>query len=75
MEAGTYVFVVDPRATKIGRAQRPSSRPSREGHQRQQLNRKGKNTRNAAPAFAAPSPTQARHRHLETGDTINLFEN
>jgi len=75
MDKGTYVFVVDPRSTKVD-VRNASSGPSREGHECQHSQRKGKSTRNRRTGVVGMKPNTKRAIvTLRAGDTINLFEN
>lgn len=76
MDAGTYVFVVDPRATKIDVRNAVEQAFNVRVTNVNTLNRKGKNTRNRRTGVTGTKPgTKRAIVTLRAGDTINLFEN
>jgi large subunit ribosomal protein L23 len=76
MDAGTYVFVVDPRATKIDVRHAVEQAFNVTVTNVNTLNRKGKNTRNCRTGVRGSKPgTKRAIVTLKQGDTINLFEN
>jgi len=76
MEVGTYVFVVDPRATKIDVRNAVEQAFNVKVTNVNTLNRKGKNTRNRRTGVRGSKPSTKRAIvTLKSGDTINLFEN
>ena len=76
MDAGTYVFVVDPRATKIDVRNAVEQAFNVKVINVNTLNRKGKNTRNRRTGVRGSKPnTKRAFVTLKQGDTINLFEN
>ena len=76
MEAGTYVFVVDPRATKIDVRNAVERAFNVKVTNVNTLNRKGKSTRNRRTGVVGMRPgTKRAIVTLKAGDTINLFEN
>jgi large subunit ribosomal protein L23 len=75
MEAGTYVFVVDPRATKIDVRNAVEQAFNVKVTNVNTLNRKGKQTRNRRTGVRGAKPdTKRAIVTLKQGDTINLFE-
>ena len=76
MGKGTYVFVVDPRATKIDVRNAVEQAFNVTVTNVNTLNRKGKSTRNRRTGVRGSRPdTKRAIVTLKTGDTINLFEN
>jgi large subunit ribosomal protein L23 len=76
MEAGTYVFVVDPRATKVDVRNAVEQAFNVKVVNVNTLIRKGKNTRNRRTGVRGKKPdTKRAIVTLKSGDTINLFEN
>jgi len=76
MDQGTYVFVVDPRATKIDVRNAVEQAFNVKVVNVNTLNRKGKSTRNRRTGVVGTRPDSKRAIvTLQQGDTINLFEN
>ncbi len=76
MDSGTYVFVVDPRATKIDVRNAVEQAFNVKVTNVNTLNRKGKSTRNRRTGITGSKPNTKRAIvTLREGDTINLFEN
>ncbi|MGD1013140.1 MAG: 50S ribosomal protein L23 [Acidimicrobiales bacterium] len=76
MDRGTYVFVVDPRATKIDVRNAVEQAFNVKVVNVNTLNRKGKSTRNRRTGVVGTRPDSKRAIvTLQQGDTINLFEN
>ena len=76
MEANTYVFVVDPRATKIDVRNAVEEAFNVKVTNVNTLNRKGKSTRNRRTGVVGSRPdTKRAIVTLREGDSINLFEN
>jgi large subunit ribosomal protein L23 len=76
MDTGTYVFVVDPRATKIDVRNAVEQAFNVKVTNVNTLNRKGKNTRNRRTGVRGAKPNTKRAIvTLKRGDTINLFDN
>jgi large subunit ribosomal protein L23 len=76
MDTGTYVFVVDPRATKIDVRNAVEQAFNVKVTNVNTLNRKGKNTRNRRTGVRGAKPNTKRAIvTLKQGDTINLFDN
>jgi large subunit ribosomal protein L23 len=76
MENHTYVFVVDPRATKIDVRNAVEQAFNVKVVNVNTLNRKGKATRNRRTGVAGARPNTKRAIvTLKQGDSINLFEN
>ena len=76
MDAGTYVFVVDPRATTIDVRNAVEQAFNVKVTNVNTLNRKGKNTRNRRTGVRGAKPgTKRAIVTLKQGDSINLFEN
>ena len=76
MEAGTYVFIVDPRATKIDVRNAVEQAFNVKVTNVNTLNRKGKHTRNRRTGVTGAKPNTKRAIvTLKPGDKINLFEN
>ncbi len=76
MEVGTYVFVVDPKATKVDVRHAVEQAFNVTVTNVNTLNRKGKNTRNRRTGVRGHKPgTKRAIVTLKQGDTINLFEN
>ena len=76
MDKGTYVFVVDPHATKIDVRNAVEQAFNVTVTNVNTLNRKGKSTRNRRTGVRGSRPdTKRAIVTLKTGDTINLFEN
>ncbi|MFZ1061859.1 MAG: 50S ribosomal protein L23 [Acidimicrobiales bacterium] len=76
MDQGTYVFVVDPRATKVDVRNAVEQAFNVKVVNVNTLNRKGKSTRNRRTGVVGTRPGSKRAIvTLKQGDTINLFEN
>ena len=76
MDANTYVFVVDPRATKIDVRNAVEQAFNVKVTNVNTLNRKGKSTRNRRTGVVGQRPGSKRAIvTLRQGDSINLFEN
>lgn len=76
MENRTYVFVVDPRATKIDVRNAVEQAFNVKVTNVNTLNRKGKSTRNRRTGVVGQRPSTKRAIvTLREGDSINLFEN
>jgi large subunit ribosomal protein L23 len=76
MEAGTYVFIVDPRATKIDVRNAVEQAFNVKVTNVNTLIRKGKHTRNRRTGVTGAKPNTKRAIvTLKPGDKINLFEN
>jgi large subunit ribosomal protein L23 len=76
MDANTYVFVVDPRATKIDVRNAVEQAFNVKVTNVNTLNRKGKSTRNRRTGVVGSRPdTKRAIVTLRQGDSINLFEN
>ena len=76
MDSRTYVFVVDPRATKIDVRNAVEQAFSVKVTNVNTLNRKGKSTRNRRTGVVGTRPNTKRAIvTLAEGDSINLFEN
>ena len=76
MENHTYVFVVDPRATKIDVRNAVEQAFNVKVVKVNTLNRKGKSTRNRRTGVVGQRPATKRAIvTLKQGDSINLFEN
>ena len=76
MDNRTYVFVVDPRATKIDVRNAVEQAFSVKVTNVNTLNRKGKSTRNRRTGVVGTRPdTKRAIVTLAEGDSINLFEN
>ena len=76
MENHTYVFVVDPRATKIDVRNAVEQAFNVKVTNVNTLNRKGKSTRNRRTGVTGTRPdTKRAIVTLAEGDSINLFEN
>ena len=75
MDANTYVFVVDPRATKIDVRNAVEQAFNVKVTNVNTLNRKGKSTRNRRTGVVGSRPdTKRAIVTLRQGDSINLFE-
>ena len=75
MENHTYVFVVDPRATKIDVRHAVEQAFNVTVVNVNTLNRKGKSTRNRRTGVVGVRPSSKRAIvTLKQGDSINLFE-
>ena len=75
MENHTYVFVVDPRATKIDVRNAVEQAFNVKVVNVNTLNRKGKSTRNRRTGVVGARPNTKRAIvTLKQGDSINLFE-
>ena len=75
MDRGTYVFVVDPRATKIDVRNAVEQAFNVKVVNVNTLNRKGKSTRNRRTGVVGTRPDSKRAIvTLKQGDKINLFE-
>ena len=76
MENHTYVFVVDPTATKVDVRNAVEQAFNVKVTNVNTLNRKGKATRNARTGVVGQRPgTKRAIVTLRQGDSINLFEN
>jgi large subunit ribosomal protein L23 len=76
MDNHTYVFVVDPRATKIDVRNAVEQAFNVKVVNVNTLNRKGKSTRNRRTGVTGMRPgTKRAIVTLKQGDSINLFEN
>ena len=76
MENHTYVFVVDPRATKIDVRNAVEQAFDVKVVNVNTMNRKGKATRNRRTGVKGQRPgTKRAIVTLRPGDSINLFEN
>ena len=76
MDKGTYVFVVDPRSTKVDVRNAVEQAFNVKVDNVTTLNRKGKTTRNRRTGVVGSRPATKRAIvTLKQGDTINLFEN
>jgi large subunit ribosomal protein L23 len=75
MEKHTYVFVVDPRATKVDVRNAVEQAFDVKVVNVNTLNRKGKSTRNRRTNVVGTKPSSKRAIvTLRQGDSINLFE-
>ena len=76
MDKGTYVFVVDPRSTKVDVRNAVERTFNVKVTNVNTLNRKGKSTRNRRTGVVGTRPSTKRAIvTLAEGDSINLFEN
>ena len=76
METGVYVFIVDPRATKIDVRNAVEQAFNVKVTNVNTLIRKGKHTRNRRTGVTGAKPNTKRAIvTLKPGDKINLFEN
>jgi large subunit ribosomal protein L23 len=76
MDNGTYVFIVDPAATKIDVRNAVEQAFNVKVTNVNTLNRKGKATRNRRTGVKGARPdTKRAIVTLKKGDSINLFEN
>jgi large subunit ribosomal protein L23 len=76
MDKGTYVFVVDPRSTKVDVRNAVERTFNVKVTNVNTLNRKGKSSRNRRTGVVGMRPgTKRAIVTLQAGDTINLFEN
>jgi large subunit ribosomal protein L23 len=76
MDNRTYVFVVDPRATKVDVRNAVEQAFNVKVTNVNTLNRKGKSTRNRRTGVVGTRPSTKRAIvTLAEGDSINLFEN
>jgi large subunit ribosomal protein L23 len=76
MDNRTYVFVVDPRATKVDVRNAVEQAFNVKVTNVNTLNRKGKSTRNRRTGVVGMRPSTKRAIvTLAEGDSINLFEN
>ena len=76
MDNNTYVFIVDPRATKVDVRNAVEQAFNVKVTNVNTLNRKGKSTRNRRTGVTGMKPNTKRAIvTLRAGDTINLFEN
>jgi large subunit ribosomal protein L23 len=76
MDNHTYVFVVDPRSTKIDVRNAVEQAFNVKVVNVNTLNRKGKSTRNRRSGVTGTKPgTKRAIVTLKEGDSINLFEN
>jgi large subunit ribosomal protein L23 len=75
MDEGVYVFVVDPRATKVDVRNAVEQAFNVTVTKVNTLNRKGKSTRNRRTGVVGSRPDRKRaFVTLKAGDSINLFE-
>jgi large subunit ribosomal protein L23 len=75
MDQSVYVFVVDPRATKIEIRRAVEESFGVKVHHVNTLNRKGKTTRNRRTNTPVKRPdTKRAFVTLQSGDKIDLFE-
>ena len=75
MENRTYVFVIDPKATKVDVRNAVEQAFNVKVTNVNTLNRKGKSTRNRRTGVVGSRPgTKRAIVTLAEGDTINLFE-
>ena len=75
MEYRTYVFVIDPKATKVDVRNAVEQAFNVKVTNVNTLNRKGKSTRNRRTGVVGSRPgTKRAIVTLAEGDTINLFE-
>jgi large subunit ribosomal protein L23 len=75
MEAGTYTFVVDPRATKVDVRRAVESAFGVTVVKVNTMNRQGKSHRNRRTGVTGQRPSTKRAVvTLKAGDSINLFE-
>jgi large subunit ribosomal protein L23 len=76
MDHRTYVFIVDPKATKVDVRNAVEQAFNVKVTNVNTLNRKGKSTRNRRTGVVGTRPSTKRAIvTLAPGDTINLFEN
>ena len=76
MDNHTYVFIVDPKATKVDVRNAVEQAFSVKVTNVNTLNRKGKSTRNRRTGVVGSRPSTKRAIvTLAEGDSINLFEN
>jgi large subunit ribosomal protein L23 len=76
MDNRTYVFIVDPKATKVDVRNAVEQAFNVKVTNVNTLNRKGKSTRNRRTGVVGTRPgTKRAIVTLAPGDTINLFEN
>jgi len=76
MDNHTYVFIVDPKATKIDVRNAVEQAFNVKVTNVNTLNRKGKSTRNRRTGVVGTRPSTKRAIvTLAEGDSINLFEN
>ncbi|HEY5303789.1 MAG TPA: 50S ribosomal protein L23 [Acidimicrobiales bacterium] len=76
MDNHTYVFVIDPRATKVDVRNAVEQAFNVKVTNVNTLNRKGKSTRNRRTGVVGTRPSTKRAIvTLKQGDSINLFEN
>jgi large subunit ribosomal protein L23 len=76
MDNNTYVFIVDPRATKVDVRNAVEQAFNVKVTNVNTLNRKGKSTRNRRTGVVGTRPSTKRAIvTLAEGDSINLFEN
>ena len=76
MENRTYVFVIDPKATKVDVRNAVEQAFNVKVTNVNTLNRKGKSTRNRRTGVVGSRPdTKRAIVTLRQGDSINLFEN
>jgi large subunit ribosomal protein L23 len=76
MDNRTYVFIVDPKATKIDVRNAVEQAFNVKVTNVNTLNRKGKTTRNRRTGVVGTRPSTKRAIvTLAEGDSINLFEN
>ena len=76
MENHTYVFIVDPKATKVDVRNAVEQAFNVKVTNVNTLNRKGKTTKNRRTGVTGSRPATKRASvTLKQGDSINLFEN
>ena len=76
MDNHTYVFIVDPKATKVDVRNAVEQAFNVKVTNVNTLNRKGKSTRNRRTGVVGTRPSTKRAIvTLAEGDSINLFEN
>ncbi len=76
MDNHTYVFIIDPRATKVDVRNAVEQAFNVKVTNVNTLNRKGKSTRNRRTGVVGTRPSTKRAIvTLKQGDSINLFEN
>jgi large subunit ribosomal protein L23 len=76
MDNRTYVFIVDPKATKVDVRNAVEQAFNVKVTNVNTLNRKGKSTRNRRTGVVGTRPSTKRAIvTLAAGDSINLFEN
>lgn len=76
MDNHTYVFIIDPKATKVDVRNAVEQAFNVKVTNVNTLNRKGKSTRNRRTGVVGTRPSTKRAIvTLKQGDSINLFEN